>query len=506
MRPLATAKYRHMPIQVWGWSMSRDLIDTGYPWNAILLRINENNGRVIWDLQIKNIATLSSIMYETGIDVRMDSAQKIYLLTRVNNKFHLSVFQYTGIAGPIAANFYHSYGDDSMNKLNILIAVFHPYFDYLYIGGNYQGDLAMIKINLADGLLLTGAAVPQSSTYTGEAISKIAIFIDTNSDQYQVACASFLGNGDNVGFMYFKQLTDGTNLLLYTWYLTMTYSTFCTAVNYDGITISYLLFDNLRSRNYFGTRSVSSSTNFDIREIYYAAGSELLTTQNAYIPPSGLFFIDIGSLTQVNSQTYSRKIAYLGRFPVGQSCIISSASNTDTFSSIYQDSFVTGNFQQQNLIILTSSSLNFELREDLTKSSSALTSLNLIELPSECLDYVYDTGNVNSPVVGAQVYTVGDPPLIIQISQFTYSENCADTPTWVYQGLKSDYSPLPSFIQFAYDSTGSSFTVQTLDQQTAATYQLVVIGTASGLFTGYSFFQLQVVFTPADSILRTYDN
>ncbi|CDW77153.1 UNKNOWN [Stylonychia lemnae] len=549
-------------ILIGGWSSSSDLVGSAYPKNPIILRINENNGRVIWDIKIQNIggaqnplmasrcaiqdtaqqyvvaistissinvfimqysngllkfsyvlyntATFSSSLFETGIDVKMDSAEKIYLLSKETGLTHLSIFQFTGATGSITATFYYEYGDNSLQVLNIATAKFHPNFDYLYIGGNYQGDLALIKINIADGTFLTGTAVPQSGTSSNELISQIGIYIDSSLDPYQVACAQNLGTGNDIGLMYFKQLFDGTSQLLYTWYLTMTYPTYCLAVNYDGVTMSYLLYESQRSRNYFGTRSVSSATNFDLREIYYAFGNGLLNAQNAYLDTSGLFFIDIGSLLKINSNQYSQSTAYLGRFPVGQSCI-SSSSNTNTFTSIYQDSFITGNFQQQTLIALTPLTLSFELQEDSTVDSQALTSLKLAELPAECLDYVFGTGNVNSPVIGNRVYNVGDPALTIFVSQFTYTEPCIDTPTWVYQGLQSDYSPLPSFIQFIQISYGSYFRVETSDQQNAATYQLLVEGTASGQYIGYSFFELYVSSTggsvsPLDNILRTYEN
>ncbi|CDW82448.1 UNKNOWN [Stylonychia lemnae] len=350
---------------------------------------------------------------------------------------------------------------------------------YMYIGGRHQSQLLIAKIDYSSGNILIASQITQSGSSQLKQISALSLYDKGTSDMNQLACANYLGNSESAsGILYFDE-SSGVNSLLYAWYFDLSQTSICLDVKLEQTKFYYLMNLPQQSKNYFGTMDITStSTQISVMQIRLSSKSESFYPSKGLISSDGSFYYDVGNTTYINNNKYDRDLGYVMKYPVNSGCLQTTPSSV-TLSVTYQSSFNSGIFSQAVSKTLPSSSVSYDFQALSSVSEQSLTSLNIEELPSTCMNSIF-SGTISFTNIPTQVYYINDPSLEFIVQAFTYSQACSETLIWTYQATLSNGNALPSFIGFTVNNNLPTFTIFTADSSKVKSYAIFLVGTLQG--------------------------
>eukprot|EP00347_Sterkiella_histriomuscorum_P013197 403365639 len=283
-----------------------------------------------------------------------------------------------------------------------------------------------------------------------------------------------LGSSTNdIALTYLEEIGGNVTTLTKSWYLAMTEETTC--LNARMITtMGYIVIhQKTSSLTLFGqVDTTGSATSITFTQTSFSSASNSQSAYSAWIDAStGSFFYHVGYLTQINTQTFSKNIGFVMKFP--QTSCITSTPTTVSQTATYQSAFVVGTINTPLSVNLLASDDDVAFQYKPQNTLTDLVDPNVVQLPSTCLGY-QNIGSITPTVIANQIYTIDDPQIDYTMADFSYNNGTG----------------LPGYIQFTQLGLGlgAQFTIVNSDNNTRALFQFDFFYCNNKQFTSYNHY------------------
>ncbi|CDW79941.1 UNKNOWN [Stylonychia lemnae] len=390
----------------------------------------------------------------------MTSSNTIYAINGESDKIMVSALQFDQTSNQITPIYYKSYGSTT-NKLYGYDISHTAALDYLYIAGSAKQLLALTKIQLQTGISVYTYMIDNISGNSAlKALTKIKIY-EYLLQIFQITCAENLGpDGNDVALLDFSETLGGVMTLAKTWFFDMTSKTRCLSVNFNSITVWFLIYNELSSAIYFGKTDVSyAGSAITLNQIKVSSSSaQTLFGKDGYISGDGSKTIWLGSVSAINLISYNKKIGFIMNYPQS-TCLPTTTTKSQSIKTqnlfLLQLGSVAFSNPSQTAYTPSSESIVYKIVEGI--QSKSLKNIDIIQLPDEC-QATMPPGQIIKPTLVSQnfsyqILNLNPTTLIIDIPYFQYSIQCDDL-VWVYNSYLSSQQTLPNFIKFQQKENG----------------------------------------------------
>ncbi|CDW72173.1 UNKNOWN [Stylonychia lemnae] len=471
--------------------------------------IDLSNGDLVKAFYEFSSTSLSIKNSRYAIGIIMTQSNIIYVFSGESDKVMVSALQFDQTKNQISPVYYRTYGT-STNKFYGYDISLTAALDYVYIAGSVKQLLAMTKISLSTG---TSAYTYMIDNISGnsalKALTKIEIY-EYLLQIFQITCAENLGpDGNDVALLDFSETLGGVITLAKTWFLDMSSKTRCLSVNFNSITVWFLIYVEQNSAIYYGkTDTLFAGTTLTLNQIKVSSSlTQTLIAKDGYISEDGSKAIWLGQVSAINQDTYNKKSGFLMNYP--QNSCLSSALTTNMQQSVKTQSlfilqFGSVAFSNPSQAVYSSMSDSIVYKQIDSIQSQSLKDIDIIKLPDEC-QALMTPGSIIKPILNSlqysyQILELNPQTLNIDIPDFKYSIDCDDL-VWAYYSTLSNQQTLPTFIEFKQiESGGSRITISTNDNTTAGIYSIKIRGVLNNIYEENILITLTMLGIPSTMI------